>query len=59
VNAYLAPRRRHDVDRRRRSAPAQLAAMWSGRVMSVEPAVGRLAKAAELVDSIDFVIDVD
>jgi hypothetical protein len=33
--------------------------MWSGRVMSVEPAVGRLVKAAELVDSIDFVIDVE
>jgi hypothetical protein len=32
--------------------------MWSGRVMSVEPAIGRLAKAAELVDSIDFVVDV-
>ena len=58
VNAYLAPRRQHDVARRRRSAPAQLAAMWSGRVMSVEPAVGRLVKAAELVDSIDFVLDV-
>ena len=58
VNAYLAPRREHDVARRRRSAPAQLAAMWSGRVMSVEPAVGRLVKAAELVDSIDFVLDV-
>jgi hypothetical protein len=57
VNAYLAPRR-HDVARRRRSAPAQLAAMWSGRVMSVEPAIGRLSKAADLVDSIDFVLDV-
>ena len=59
VNAYLAPRRRHDVSRRRRTAPGQLAAMWSGRVLSVEPAIGRLSKAAELVDSIDFVLDVD
>jgi len=59
VNAYLAPGRHHDVARRRRSAPAQLAAMWSGRVMSVEPAVGRLGKAAELVDAIDFVLDVE
>jgi hypothetical protein len=25
----------------------------------VEPAKGRLAKAAELVDSIDFVVDLD
>ena len=58
VNAYLSPAR-HDVARRRRSAPAQLAAMWSGRVMSVEPAVGRLGKAAELVDAIDFVLDVE
>ena len=45
VNAYLSPRRVHDVSRRRRSAPAQLAAMWSGRVMSVEPAIGRLFSA--------------
>jgi hypothetical protein len=59
VNAYLSPRRRHDVARRRRSAAAQLAAMWSGRVLSVEPAIGRLAKAAELVDAIDFVLDLD
>jgi hypothetical protein len=58
VNAYLSPRR-HDVARRRRSASAQLAAMWSGRVLSVEPAIGRLSKAADLVDSIDFVVDVD
>jgi len=35
------------------------AAMWSGRVLSVEPAIGRLSKAADLVDSIDFVVDVE
>jgi hypothetical protein len=31
-----------------------LAGLWAGRVMSVEPAVGRITKAAELVESIDF-----
>ncbi|MFM8303385.1 MAG: hypothetical protein ACKOA9_03645 [Actinomycetota bacterium] len=55
VNAYLAPRRRHDVDAPRRSAAARLAGMWVGRIMAVEPAVGRIRKAAELVDELDFV----
>ena len=59
VNAYLNPRRRVDVSDRRKSAAAQLAAMWAGRVMSVEPALGRLTKAATLIDEIDFVVDVD
>ena len=59
VNAYLAPRRRHDVDRLRRSAAGQLAAMWTGRILAVEPALGRVRKAADLIDEIDFVIDVD
>ena len=27
--------------------------------MSVEPALGRLTKAASLIDEIDFVVDVD
>lgn len=54
VNAYLSPGRRHDVMRRRRSAPARLVALWSGRVMAVEPAVGRLRKAADLVETLDF-----
>ena len=57
VNAYLSPRRRHDVDRPRRSAAPQLAAMWIGRVMAVEPALGRVRKAAGLVDALDFVVD--
>jgi hypothetical protein len=57
VNAYLSPRRRHDVDRRRRSAAAQLAAMWVGRIMAVEPALGRVRKAADLVDELDFVAE--
>ena len=57
VNAYLAPTRRHDVQRRRPIAAAQLAGMWAGRILSVEPAVGRLTKAAELIDGIDFVVD--
>lgn len=59
VNAYLAPRRRHGIDRRRRSAAAQLAAMWAGRILSVEPALGRVRKAAGLVDELRFVSDVD
>lgn len=59
VNAYLAPRRRHDVDAPRRTAAAQLAAMWIGRIMAVEPALGRVRKAADLVDELQFVYDVD
>ena len=59
VNAYLAPRKRQDIDRRRRSAAAQLAGMWAGRIMAVEPALGRVRKAADLVDELDFVYDVD
>lgn len=55
VNAYLNPGRRHDVTRRRRGAAAQLAAMWAGRVLAVEPAVGRVRKAAELLESLDVV----
>ena len=58
VNAYLAPRRRHGVDRPRRSAAAQLTAMWLGRIMAVEPALGRVRKAADLIDEIDFIFDV-
>jgi hypothetical protein len=59
VNAYLSPRRRHDVEARRRSAAAQLAGMWVGRIMAVEPALGRVRKAADLIDELDFVYDVD
>jgi len=59
VNAYLAPRRRHDVDAPRRTAAAQLAGMWVGRIMAVEPALGRVRKAADLIDELDFVYDVD
>lgn len=59
VNAYLSPRKRTDVERRRRSAAAQLAGMWAGRIMAVEPALGRVRKAADLVDELDFVYDVD
>ena len=55
VNAYLAPRRRHDVDAPRRTAAAQLAGMWVGRIMAVEPALGRVRKAADLIDELDFV----
>lgn len=55
VNAYLSPGKRIDVDRRRRSAAAQLAGMWAGRIMAVEPALGRVRKAADLVDELDFV----
>lgn len=54
VNAYLSPGRRQDVTDLRRTAAPALAAMWAGRVMAVEPAVGRLRKAAALVESLDF-----
>lgn len=59
VNAYLSPRRRHDLDRPRPSATGQLAAMWVGRIMAVEPALGRVRKAADLIDDVDFVVDVE
>ena len=59
VNAYLSPRKRIDVDEPRRTAAGQLAAMWVGRIMAVEPALGRVRKAADLVDELHFVYDVD
>ena len=40
-------------------AAAQLAGMWVGRIMAVEPALGRVRKAADLIDELDFVYDVD
>jgi hypothetical protein len=33
--------------------------MWAGRILAVEPALGRVRKAADLVDELDFVYDVD
>jgi hypothetical protein len=54
VNAYLDPARRHDVTRHRAPAAALLAGMWAGRVLGVEPAIGRVRKAAGLVASIDL-----
>ena len=33
--------------------------MWVGRIMAVEPALGRVRKAADLVDELHFVYDVD
>lgn len=59
VNAYLAPRKHVEVDAPRRTAAGQLAAMWVGRIMAVEPALGRVRKAADLVDELSFVYDVD
>jgi hypothetical protein len=53
VNAYLNPGRKHDVTEARRSAAPALAAMWAGRVLVVEPAFGRMRKAAALVESLD------
>jgi hypothetical protein len=53
VNAYVSPGRRLNVHRRRPHALAQLAGLWSARVMGVEPAVGRVGKAAELIESLD------
>jgi hypothetical protein len=59
VNAYLSPRRRAGLHLPRRTAAAQLAALWAGRVVAVEPAVGRVRKAAEVVDALDFVLEID
>jgi hypothetical protein len=53
VNAYVWPRRGADVVRRRQVAPANLAALWVGRVLAVEPAVGRVTKAAETLLGLD------
>ncbi|MBM3698153.1 MAG: hypothetical protein FJW78_06710 [Actinobacteria bacterium] len=55
VNAYLAPRGGQPLDAPRRSALVQLAAMWVGRILAIEPARGRMHKAAILVDGIRFV----
>jgi hypothetical protein len=55
INAYLAPRGGQPIDEPRRSAPVQLAAMWVGRILAIEPALGRMRKAAALVDGIRFV----
>jgi hypothetical protein len=53
VNAYVWPHRGHDVLRRRQVAPANLAGLWVGRVLAVEPAVGRVTKAAETLLGLD------
>jgi hypothetical protein len=54
VNAYVWPRRARDVVRRRQVAPASLAGLWLGRVLAVEPAVGRVSKAAEALLGLDL-----
>jgi hypothetical protein len=57
VNAYLSPRGSHPLAEPRRSALVHLAAMWVGRILAIEPALGRMRKAAALVDSVRFVGD--
>lgn len=54
VNAYVWPRRPSEIARRRQVAPASIAGLWIGRVLSVEPAVGRVTKAAEALLALDL-----
>lgn len=54
VNAYVRPGRSHGVGGANAAAAPALAAMWAGRILSVEPARGRLRKAAVLVESLDL-----
>jgi hypothetical protein len=54
VNAYVWPRRGADVARRRQVAPASLGGLWLGRMLAVEPAVGRVTKAAETLLGLDL-----
>ena len=54
VNAYVRPGRAHGIGERNASVPPALAVMWAGRILAVEPARGRLRKAAELVEGLDL-----
>jgi len=54
VNAYVRPGRERGIGERNAGAAPALAVMWAGRILSVEPARGRLRKAAELVDGLDL-----
>jgi len=54
VNAYVRPGREHGIADKNVGVPPALAAMWAGRILAVEPARGRLRKAATLVESLDL-----
>jgi predicted Rdx family selenoprotein len=53
VNAYVSPGRDAGAARRPEVASASLAGLWIGRMMAVEPAVGRVTKAAEALLRLD------
>jgi hypothetical protein len=53
VNVYVSPGRDAAATRRPEVASASLAALWFGRMLSVEPAVGRVTKAAEALLRLD------
>ena len=53
VNAYVWPAREPDALRRREVPPTSLGALWVGRMLAVEPAVGRVTKAAESLLALD------
>ena len=54
VNAYVRPGRVTGIGERNPGAPPALAVMWAGRILAVEPARGRLRKAAERVEGLDL-----
>lgn len=54
VNSYVRPGRVLGIAARNPGAPPALAVMWAGRILAVEPARGRLRKAAELVEGLDL-----
>ncbi len=50
VNAYVWPGSPHQITHRRPTGAARLVVLWAGRVLAVEPAVGRVTKAAEIFE---------
>jgi hypothetical protein len=53
VQVYVSPARDADTTRRPEITSASLAGLWLGRMMAVEPAVGRVTKAAESLMRLD------
>jgi hypothetical protein len=53
VQAYVSPARDAEATRRPEITSASLAGLWVGRMMAVEPAVGRVTKAAESLLRLD------
>lgn len=54
VNVYVSPGRDAEAFRRPEIASASLAALWVGRMLAVEPAVGRVTKAADALLRLDW-----